>query len=286
MGDLLRQACSLMLRAAVKMALPSLIAAYLIILVYHPSGMADDRWMLAALIFATHITLTLSCYTYFETNRRYRIERIDGEIVGREFGGMKKKDRIFCKALRALVDDEVMDALELFLLLTEMELTQQESRLVHFYLGRCYQMTACPSNAISHYIQARDEGLVTNYLDLFLARSYTDGGRYEEAFQTYQALLEKNPKEFYCVRTDIGMMFLRKHDGEQALHWFREAIEQSENYAFALGGCSLSCLLLGDKEQSQTYYEQAVANRMSDAEGFKQFYQELEEVVLQRMNTK
>jgi len=286
MGDLLRQAGRLMLRSAVRMALPSLIAAYLIIIAYHPSSTADDRWMLAALIFAAHITMTLSYYVYLETNRRYRIERIDGEIVGREFGGMKKRDRLFCNALRALVEDRVMDAMEQFHAVLEYDLTPAESRLVHFYLGRCYQITACPSNAVSHYIQAQEQGLKTDYLELFLARSYTDGGRYDEAFQTYCVLLEREPKDFTCVRTDIGMMYLRRHDGEQALHWFQEAIERSENYAFAVGGCSLACLLLGDMEQSQHYYEQAVCNNMADAEGFKQFHKELEDVVSRRNITK
>lgn len=117
------------------------------------------------------------------------------------------------------------------------------------------------------------------YLLLFQARSMTDSGAYEAARTVYDRLLELELPEFSCIRTDVGMLYLRQHDGAKALQWFEDSIAKGENVAFAYGGCALACLLLRQPEQSQQYYEQAVTNRMADLEGFREYYAELQDAV-------
>lgn len=107
----------------------------------------------------------------------------------------------------------------------------------------------------------------------------TDSGAYEAARTVYDRLLELELPEFSCIRTDVGMLYLRQHDGAKALQWFEDSIAKGENVAFAYGGCALACLLLRQPEQSQQYYEQAVTNRMADLEGFREYYAELQDAV-------
>ena len=72
-------------------------------------------------------------------------------------------------------------------------------------------------------------------------------------------------------------MYLENRQPEKALKWYLEAVEKRENYAMALGGCSLAYLMLGNKEESQKYYQYAIINNMSDLEGFKAYYKEISE---------
>lgn len=284
MGDILRQYLKLIGHALAKAALPALITTYCLLFWYRFYCTEQDFVALAQsdlliILLLAHITWAVVCYIYEASARPYPVERMDREIVGKEFGGMRKTDRVFCDSLLYLVQDDVMSALEGFLSLPMDRMTKAEQGITHFYIARCYQVTGCPSNAVQNYREARDCGFDSVFLLLFLARSFTDGGSYDEAYAVYQELLGRETTEFSCVRTDLGMMYLRKRDGETALKWFQESIERAENYAFALGGCSLAYLLLGNAEESQNYYEQAVINHMTDLEGFKQYRQELEELV-------
>ena len=71
------------------------------------------------------------------------------------------------------------------------------------------------------------------------------------------------------------MLWLKKGIAEKALEYFSLSAEKHMNYSFALGGCSLSYLLMKDFEKSRTYYSLAIVNGVPDMSGFKEYYAEI-----------
>ena len=282
MGDKLRQLAGLLRRAAEKALIPALLTCLVAVPTVGSSMEIDwgSFQVLLIVCLALYLQWMISLLLVYWQQRGFHIERTDAEIIGNAFGGMGKKSRMFCRALADVCDNNLEEGLDGFLAVLEMQgLTDKERQLCHFYIGRCYQMTGCSANAVQSYQRARELGMDNPYLLLFQARSMTDSGAYEAAQTVYDRLLELELPEFSCIRTDVGMLYLRQHDGAKALQWFEDSIAKGENVAFAYGGCALACLLLRQPEQSQLYYEQAVTNRMADLEGFREYYAELRDAV-------
>ena len=282
MGDKLRQLAGLLRRAAEKALIPALLTCLVAVPTVGSSMEIDwgSFQVLLIVCLALYLQWIISLLLVYWQQRGFRIERTDAEIIGNAFGGMGKKSRMFCRALADVCDNNLEEGLDGFLAVLEMQgLTDKERQLCHFYIGRCYQMTGCSANAVQSYQRARELGMDNPYLLLFQARSMTDSGAYEAARTVYDRLLELELPEFSCIRTDVGMLYLRQHDGAKALQWFEDSIAKVENVAFAYGGCALACLLLRQPEQSQQNYEQAVTNRMADLEGFREYYAELQDAV-------
>ena len=163
------------------------------------------------------------------------------------------------------------DALNMF---KDIETEEQDSgrlAVVYFYTGRCYQLMGYPANGVIYYKKAIENGLDTNDTYLLAARCLTQNGRFDEAVEYYNILLERDCY-FDFIYTDMGIAYLKKGDGEKALENFEKSLDEGKNYAFALGGCSLACLLLKDLEKSTEYYKKALTCNMEDLNGFKTFY--------------
>lgn len=282
MGDTLRQLAGLIRQAAGKALVPALLTCLVAVPIVGSSMEIDWSQFQTLLIvcLALYLQWTISLLLVYLQRRGFHIERTDAEIIGNAFGGVGKKSRMFCQALADVCENNLADGLDGFLAVLDMRgLTNKERQLCHFYIGRCYQMTGCSANAVQHYQRARALGMDSPYLLLFQARSMTDSGAYEDARALYEELLPLQLPEFFCIRTDLGLLYLRQHDGRKALHWFEDSIAKGENVAIAYGGCSLAYLLLRQPEQSQKYYEQAVTNRMGGLEDFREFYAELRDAV-------
>ena len=247
MGDKLRQLAGLLRRAAEKALIPALLTCLVAVPTVGSSMEIDwgSFQVLLIVCLALYLQWIISLLLVYWQQRGFRIERTDAEIIGNAFGGMGKKSRMFCRALADVCDNNLEEGLDGFLAVLEMQgLTDKERQLCHFYIGRCYQMTGCSANAVQSYQRARELGMDNPYLLLFQARSMTDSGAYEAAQTVYDRLLELELPEFSCIRTDVGMLYLRQHDGAKALQWFEDSIAKGENVAFAYGGCALACLLL------------------------------------------
>lgn len=159
-------------------------------------------------------------------------------------------------------------------MLKDMAENEQDSgrlAVVSFYTGRCYQLMGYPANGVIYYKNAIENGLDTNDTYLLAARCLTQNGRFDEAVEYYNILLDRDCY-FDFIYTDMGIAYLKKGDGEKALENFEKSLDEGKNYAFALGGCSLACLLLKNLEKSNEYYKKALTCNMEDLNGFKTFY--------------
>lgn len=202
------------------------------------------------------------------------VDLADGILQKGQFSGFKPASRYFHKGLAAMENHDLGMAISYFKQSEENPMTDDEHAVLSNILGVCYKVSGYPTNAALYFSKAIDLGLDTAEIYLDAARCYTAAGSYDEALECYDHLssLEPVPE---CVYNDIGMLWLKRGDGEKSLEYFTLSAEKHMNYSFALGGCSLACLLMKDFEKSRNYYSLAVLSGVPDISGFKEYYAEI-----------
>lgn len=286
MGDRLRKYTKQLLKIAFQAAMPGLIIYTILIGSFVLRGTPND----AVFTPRIYLRLLLSCYlTAFVTtcvvNYRAMIHsslRTDAHLIGKAFGGFRKQDKLFCEGMDAYAANRPRMALELFLEVQKFELTPQETGVLSFYIGRCYQLLGCPSNAAGFYRTARENGFSEPFSLLFEARSCSESGDFDHSLELFQTLLDNDPpKEFYFLYTDIGYLFIRQKKPDEAEKWFRLSMEKQQNYAFALSGMAIVSLQRGDFSTAQDYHYKALVNRLEDASSFRKYYQDTKQLMLE-----
>lgn len=216
--------------------------------------------------------------TVFVLYKSGSIHKIDADIIGNNFIGFGKKSRNFRKAVEDFCNDDFPKAInELKDIEEKYNLSDSENGVLCFYVARCYDIMSYYPNALNYYEKAEKSGFSDESIILFKANCIGASGDTEQALSIYNDILNSDNRYSIYVRTYIGKMYLENRQPEKALKWYLEAVEKRENYAMALGGCSLAYLMLGNKEESQKYYQYAIINNMSDLEGFKAYYKEISE---------
>ena len=218
-------------------------------------------------------------YSFGRVKSEYEINRLGNFDRALVFGYFSGSD---AKLLReAVIDMHLSDlngALEKFKWLEEKELPDDKRSVLCFYMGRCYQLMGYPSNGVRYFQEALEKGLKLSDTYLLTARCLTQNGRFDDALECYNALLEKDCY-FDFIYTDMGIACLKKGDGEKALEYFTKSVDEGKNYSFALGGCSLAYLQMKDLDKSGEYYRKALTCNMDDVNGFKIFYCNIAEAV-------
>lgn len=216
--------------------------------------------------------------TVFVLYKSGSIHRIDADIIGNNFIGFGKKSRNFRKAVEDFCNDDFPKAInELKDIEEKYNLSDSENGVLCFYMARCYDIMSYYPNALNYYEKAEKSGFSDESIILFKANCIGASGDTEQALSIYNDILNSDNRYSIYVRTYIGRMYLENRQPEKALKWYLEAVEKRENYAMALGGCSLAYLMLGNNEESRKYYQYAIINNMSDLEGFKAYYKEISE---------
>lgn len=216
--------------------------------------------------------------TVFVLYKSGSIHKIDADIIGNNFIGFGKKSRNFRKAVEDFCNDDFPKAInELKDIEEKYNLSDSENGVLCFYVARCYDIMSYYPNALNYYEKAEKFGFSDESIILFKANCIGASGDTEQALSIYNDILNSDNRYSIYVRTYIGKMYLENRQPEKALKWYLEAVEKRENYAMALGGCSLAYLMLGNNEESRKYYQYAIINNMSDLEGFKAYYKEISE---------
>lgn len=216
--------------------------------------------------------------TVFVLYKSGSIHKIDADIIGNNFIGFGKKSRNFRKAVEDFCNDDFPKAVdELKDIEEKYNLSDSENGVLCFYMARCYDIMSYYPNALNYYEKAEKSGFSDESIILFKANCIGASGDTEQALSIYKDILNSDNRYSIYVRTYIGKMYLENRQPEKALKWYLEAVEKRENYAMALGGCSLAYLMLGNNEESRKYYQYAIINNMSDLEGFKAYYKEISE---------
>lgn len=206
--------------------------------------------------------------------RRHRImrafSRLDAALVGNAFGGFSKRDRLFSRAMQRCADNDYQTALEQFLAVADFEMTPEETGVLAFYTGRCYQLLDEPQTAAYHFRRALENGFSRAHALLFEARSCERAGDYDRAFTLFIQLLElPAPEDFDFLYADIGFVFIRQNEPKQAAEWFRKSIEKGQCYAYSLSGMAMAALLSGHYRRALQFRVQALLNQVENPEQFK-----------------
>jgi len=208
------------------------------------------------------------------------IHRIDTDLIGNNFTGFGKKSRDFRNAVEDFFYNRYPNSLNKFLHIEEnYNLSNSEKGLLYYYIARCYDVMNYNPNALNYYEKAQKSGFNDDSLIIFKSRCLGNSGDMEQALSMYRDILNSKNKYYFCVRTDIGRMYLDNRQPQQALKWYLEAVEKHENYEIALAGCSLAYLMLKNYEKSRDYYKYAILENIDDLEGFKAYYKEVSEAV-------
>ncbi|MBR5371579.1 MAG: tetratricopeptide repeat protein [Oscillospiraceae bacterium] len=285
MGDRLRRQGRRFLAAAYDAALPAMLMYLTMLLSLILRGVAFAEGVPLRFFFAALIVCYVTAYpiTLIVNDRRYgSTERVDEHLIGDVFGGFSKRDKLFCRGLELLSKAKPRLALECFRTVSkEFPLEKREKGVCAYYLGRCYHVLRCPSNAIGFYREALENGFSEILTKMFLARAYSDNGDFDESRAIYEELLKKKiPETMRYVCTDLGYLSLKQYQPETAVKWFQKALENQESYPAALGGMSVALLQQGKFRKARTMATLAVTNHMPDASSFREYFSEVEQALL------
>ncbi len=287
MGDRLRKYTKQLLELAFRAGLPALIIFGVLLGTFIVRGTPQNadftpKIYLRILIVCYITAFFTTCVVHFR-DLVHAAMRADGHLIGKNFSGFRKSDKLFCTGLDLYAHDHAREALDTFLQLKkEYELTESEDGVLSFYTGRCYQLLGCASNAVPYYRRARQNGFSAPFAMLFEARSCAEGGDFEGSLKLYDYLLSHDrPDTFFFLYTDIGYIYIRQNQPDQAIEWFERSIREQQNYAFALSGMAIAMLQKGEFETAHDYYYKALINRLKEPASFRSYFAETKQLMLQ-----
>lgn len=213
--------------------------------------------------------------------------KYDQDIIGRDFVGISRKCRAFSHALDLHFNRRINAALDEFKQLEAVyadKLTDSEKALVSFYIGRCYDQLRYYPNALICYGRAAELGFANRILPFLQARCTGANGDTDEAIRLYNEVLEDEKSPFRnLVYNDIGRMYLDRNEAEEALKWYTRAIAKRHSFAEALGGAAIAEVMLGEINEGERLYREALINHIKDPKGFTEYYRRiLAAVMLER----
>ena len=258
---------------------------YIIALLYIFFGSGEDEFTFLDSVIFMLIFQSVSigiCCVFMMIFKRRPVHKYDNMLIGDDFAGFSKKSRAFRKGVESYHRGEFRSALEIFTDLDDPQLAMDESErgILSFYRGRCYHILNCFPNAVMCYEKAKGHGFAIAELPIFTARCCAANGETERAAAILTELMDSGKKYSRRARYEIGMIYLRLNDGENALKWFDEAIERRESYAEALGGAAIAHTLLHHIKKGEELYRLALLNNIEDSVDYTRYYKEIQAAVV------
>ncbi|MBP5363434.1 MAG: hypothetical protein J6Y71_10535 [Ruminococcus sp.] len=215
--------------------------------------------------------------------------KYDQDIVGKNFVGLSKKCRIFSHALELHFNRRVNASLDEFRLLGseyDDSLTESEKALVSFYTARCYDQLRYFPNALICYEKAAEQGFDNSILPFLRARCSGANGDTNEALNLYNEVLEDETSPFRnLVYNDIGRMYLDRNEPEEALKWYNRSISKRLSLAEAYGGAAIAQVMLGEINEGERLYREALLNHIKDPKGFTEYYRRILNAIILEKET-
>lgn len=261
------------------------IGFYLLALFLIISGNGGERLTFldaVVLLVVFQVVFTLMSGLILTAKKHSNYHKYDGAIIGDNFIGMSRKARTFRRGVRMFHCGEFREALEIF---TDLEnscptLCGEEPGILSFYRGRCYNIMGCYPNAIICYEKAQSEKFSLAEMPVFIARCHAENGSTEKAVEMMTDLIDSKKAYSERARYEIGMIYLKLNDGENALKWFDEAIRLRESYPEALGGAAIAHTILHHLEEGEAFYRKALLNNIENSIGFTRYYKEVQAAVV------
>lgn len=128
---------------------------------------------------------------------------------------------------------------------------------VTVFTALCCEGMQLHEEAAAHYeaaIHIRDNSTLHSNRAMCLFRA----GRYEEADAALHRAIQSDPKNA-SAWNNLATLYFKQEDYAQALEYCQKSIEINPQLPQALSCAALCCALLGQQEQYESYYRQAVA---------------------------
>ena len=234
---------------------------YLILILFR-DGEKDLTPVIAML--TVHI-ITVAFVFLFKINENFH--KYDPELIGDNFIGFNRKCRMFKKNIELLFSHRVSYALNGFKNMEEEfeeNMDTGEKSVLNFYIARCYDLMGFYPNAAKYYESSKNFGFRNKVIDFLSARCAGSMGDIENALSLYNDVMyDQSTPVYQYVRTDIGKMYIKQDDAENALKWYQEAMDRHENYADAVAGAAIANLMLHNFDEAEKLYRKALLNRIN-----------------------
>ncbi len=198
----------------------------------------------------------------------------DKSIIGHCFSGFDRASLLFRRGMRCLADNSLADSLRMLLGVDEYRLNTKEKAILYFYTGVCYRNMGYPTNAAAYFIRSGENGLDIPDVRLNALRCYCRAGSIHDAENIFTEMCSDNLDRDYFnfLYTEMGMMFVRADDPDEAVKYFEKSIELDMDKASATGGLAVASLLKGDLDSGMRYFRKALIANIPDRKGFLEFF--------------
>lgn len=198
----------------------------------------------------------------------------DKSIIGHCFSGFDRASLLFRRGMRCLADNSLADSLRMLLGVDEYRLNTKEKAVLCFYTAVCYRNMGYPTNAAAYFIKAGENGLDIPDVRFNALRCYCRAGSIHDAENIFAEMCADDLDKVYfnCLYTEMGMMFVRADDPDNAVKYFEKSIELEMDKASATGGLAVASLLKGDLDSAMRYFRKALIANIPDRRGFIEFF--------------
>ena len=192
------------------------------------------------------------------SHRKITYMKVYGDFLQNAFADNTRLQRKLYAALDDYNDNRHAAAIKKLTALRGQCQRSADVYAVTVFTALCHDDMNAWSDAIIHYqaaLSIRDHSTLHSNMGLCLMRL----NRFEEAEAALQRAIRSDETNA-AAWCNLASLHLRQGDYEGALQYARQAIDISPKLPQALSFAAICCGLLGDHEQYEHYYRQAVAN--------------------------
>ena len=191
-------------------------------------------------------------------NKREAYRSAYGNFIENAFSDDKKLENKLFSAIDDYNQDKCARAITKLEKLRKSCQRTSDIRAVTIFLALCSDDLGLYSQAAGHYEAAigmrPDTTLYSN-----LGRCRLQLGQFPQAEQAYTMAIRLDNKNAFAYN-NMAALYFKQGDYETALVYAQQAIDHNGKLPQALSTAAICCALLGDMEQYQQYYRQAVLN--------------------------
>lgn len=191
------------------------------------------------------------------SNKKALYQKAYGEFIQNAFYDEPRLEKKFYDAVDDYNFDRCAAAVDKLAKLRKECQRTADIYAVTVFTALCCEEMQLHEEAAAHYeaaVRIRDNSTLHSNRGMCLIRA----GRPEEAETALQLAVRSDPGNA-SAWNNLGVFHFRQGDYVQALEHYEKAIALDSSLSQALGAAAVCCALLGDQQQYETYYRQAVA---------------------------
>lgn len=191
-------------------------------------------------------------------NKKATYQKAYGEYIQNAFSEDRKLEILFYKAVDDYNQNRPAAAISKLNKLRKECHHTAEIYAVTFFLALCHDDMQLYGEAIKHYdAAAKIRPTSTLYSNMGLCQQRM--GQKDSAQESYEQAIRLDPSNAFAYN-NLAAMYFREGAYHDALEYAEQAIQADPNLPQALGTAAVCSALLGETEDYERYYRQAVAH--------------------------